>query len=221
LSRCPLFLASSAKFNLGNASRPHRSGGKEGGPRSRRMRGDADDRRIDRPWRHTGVQRWPTKAHEWDHEEKPAASARIATPPLNPGTTKHHGLLALIYSTGRNVGRIPKTPAQVFSGFSRTQLESCKQDQSPATSFLCYPSLGVSRWVGLLEIQSERFSGRGRVSFAEELFPRPVQGEARSSTLTPEHGRPYGNDEGKGVILSSGYGRLGVVRPRPQFSDAI
>src|SRR5690349_9328392 len=39
----------------------------------------------------------------------------------------------------------------------------------PGDIFLCY-LVGVSRWVGLLEIESERFKDNSRI-FTEEVFP--------------------------------------------------
>ncbi|HXK39672.1 MAG TPA: hypothetical protein VJ837_02460, partial [Candidatus Paceibacterota bacterium] len=64
----------------------------------------------------------------------------------------------------------------------------------PGDIFLCY-LVGVSRWVGLLEIQSERFRDESRI-FTEELFP--VRFKVKPLVmLTPEHGVPMSTMRGK------------------------
>ncbi len=64
----------------------------------------------------------------------------------------------------------------------------------PGDTFLCY-LVGVSRWVGLLEIQSERFRDDTRI-FAEEVFP--VRFRVKPLVmLPPEHGVPMDSLRGK------------------------
>jgi hypothetical protein len=64
----------------------------------------------------------------------------------------------------------------------------------PGDIFLCY-LVGVSRWIGLLKIQSERFRDESRI-FNEELFP--VRFRVKPLVLlTPEHGVPMSAIRGK------------------------
>jgi hypothetical protein len=87
--------------------------------------------------------------------------------------------------------------------------------------FLCY-LVGVSRWVGLLEIQGERFRDESRV-FAEELFP--VRFKVKPLvTLTPEHGVPMATMKGKVSFYPTdmeGSAWSGHVRSSPtRYKDA-
>src|ERR1700685_3866969 len=64
----------------------------------------------------------------------------------------------------------------------------------PGDIFLCY-LVGVSRWIGLLEIQSECFREEARI-FNEEIFP--VRFRVKPLVLlSPEHGVPMGTLKGK------------------------
>jgi len=91
----------------------------------------------------------------------------------------------------------------------------------PGDIFLCY-LVGVSRWVGLLEIQSERFRDESRV-YAEELFP--VRFRVKPLVmLTPEHGVPMSDLKGKLSYYPAtlkGASWSGHVRNSPtRYSDA-
>jgi hypothetical protein len=73
---------------------------------------------------------------------------------------------------------------------------SWKRSQSikPGDIFLCY-LVGVKRWVGLLEITSEKFRDETRI-FEEEVFP--VRFTVKSlDILSPEHGVPMESLAGK------------------------
>jgi hypothetical protein len=64
----------------------------------------------------------------------------------------------------------------------------------PGDTFICY-LVGVKRWVGLLEVMSERFKDDVRI-YAEEVFP--VRFKVKPLiTLEPEHGAPMESLAGK------------------------
>ncbi len=68
------------------------------------------------------------------------------------------------------------------------------QGIKPGDVFLCY-LVGVKRWVGLLEVSSERFKDDSPI-YAEEIFP--VRFSVRSlAILSPEHGVPMESLAGK------------------------
>src|SRR5207247_4426211 len=72
------------------------------------------------------------------------------------------------------------------TGF-RDHVWSRSKGIKPGDIFLCY-LVGVKRWVGLLEITSERFRDESRI-YEEEVFP--VRFTVKSLViLSPEHGVP-------------------------------
>src|SRR2546422_11198160 len=68
------------------------------------------------------------------------------------------------------------------------------QKIKPGDIFLCY-LVGVSRWVGLLQIESERFKDESRI-FAEELFPVRFRVKPLIM-LPPELGVPMAQMKGR------------------------
>jgi len=87
--------------------------------------------------------------------------------------------------TGRTWEEFQKAGSKV-SGFREHNWQRAKKIKS-GDVFLCY-MVGVSRWVGLLQIESERFRDETPI-FAEEVFPvrfrvKPI------IMLPPEHGVP-------------------------------
>jgi hypothetical protein len=71
----------------------------------------------------------------------------------------------------------------------------------PGDIFLCY-LVGVKRWVGLLEVTSERFRDESRI-FEEEVFP--VRFSVKSLVvLSPEHGVPMESLAGKLTFFTPG-----------------
>ncbi len=91
----------------------------------------------------------------------------------------------------------------------------------PGDIFLCY-LVGVSRWVGLLEIASERFRDDSRV-YAEEIFPVRFRVKPLIM-LSPEHGVPMAAMKGKVSFYPStmnGSAWSGHVRNSPtRYKDA-
>jgi hypothetical protein len=100
------------------------------------------------------------------------------------------------------------------SGFRERVWNRCKGIKR-GDVFLCY-LVGVKRWVGLLEIASERFKAETRI-FTEEVFP--VRFNVRPLVvLPPEHGVPMESLAGKLTFFSAGAtGRhwSGLVRGSP------
>jgi predicted RNA-binding protein len=96
----------------------------------------------------------------------------------------------------------------------------------PGDIFLCY-LLGVKRWVGLLEVTSERYRDEARI-FEEELFP--VRLKVKPITLlAPEHGVPMESLAGKLTFFPvngtarqwSGLVRGSPARYKPEDGDVI
>lgn len=91
----------------------------------------------------------------------------------------------------------------------------------PGDIFLCY-LVGVSRWVGLLQIESARFREESQI-FTEELFP--VRFRVKPLTvLAPEHGVPMAALKGKLSFYPAtmdGSAWSGHVRSSPtRYTDA-
>ena len=79
------------------------------------------------------------------------------------------------------------------SGF-REHVWTRSKGIKPGDVFLCY-LVGVKRWVGLLEITTERFRDESRI-YEEEVFP--VRFSVKSlAILSPEHGVPMESLAGK------------------------
>jgi predicted RNA-binding protein len=94
--------------------------------------------------------------------------------------------------TGNTWREFQKAGATV-TGFRESNWQRAR-NVKPGDTFLCY-MVGVSRWVGILEVVGERYRDESRM-FAEELFPvrfrvRPV------AMLTPEQGVPMQSLEGR------------------------
>ena len=85
-----------------------------------------------------------------------------------------------------------------ISGFREHNWQRAKKIKA-GDIFLCY-MVGVSRWVGLFEIKSERFRDETQI-FAEESFPRSISSQA---THHPAAGTRRFNvcDERQSVVLS-------------------
>lgn len=91
----------------------------------------------------------------------------------------------------------------------------------PGDIFLCY-MVGVSRWVGLLRIESERFKDETRI-FTEELFPVRFR-VTPLVMLPPEHGVPMAQMKAHLSFYPAtmdGGGWSGHVRSSPtRYKDA-
>ena len=92
--------------------------------------------------------------------------------------------------------------------------------------FLCY-LVGVKRWVGLLEIESERFRDESPI-YAEEIFP--VRFRVKPLVrLAPEHGVPMESMKGAisfypaemDGVAWSGHVRSSLTRYKKEDADAI
>lgn len=113
-----------------------------------------------------------------------------------------------------------QTAGSKISGFREHNWSRAKTIK-PGDIFLCY-MVGVSRWVGLLEIESERFRDETAI-FTEEVFPvrfrvKPI------AMLSPEHGVPMSAMKGKVSFYPStmnGSAWSGNVRNSPtRYKDA-
>jgi hypothetical protein len=94
--------------------------------------------------------------------------------------------------TGTTWAEFQKAGSKV-SGF-RERNWTRAQKIKPGDIFLCY-MVGVSRWVGLLEIESERYRDETPI-FAEEVFP--VRFRVKPLILLPaEHGVPMDQMKGR------------------------
>jgi hypothetical protein len=94
--------------------------------------------------------------------------------------------------TGRTWSEFQKAGGSV-SGFRDRNWARARKIK-PGDVFLCY-LVGVSRWVGLLQIESERFRDESPV-FSEEVFP--VRFRVKPLVmLPPEHGVPMAALKGK------------------------
>jgi hypothetical protein len=121
--------------------------------------------------------------------------------------------------TGRTWEEFQKAGSNV-SGFREHNWARAAKIKS-GDVFLCY-LVGVSRWVGLLEIQSARFRDESPI-FAEEVFP--VRFKVKPLVmLTPEHGVPMAAMKGKLSFYPAtmdGSGWSGHVRNSPtRYKDA-
>jgi len=96
----------------------------------------------------------------------------------------------------------------------------------PGDIFLCY-LVGVKRWVGLLEITSERFRDESRI-YEEEVFP--VRFSVKSlAILSPEHGVPMESLAGNLTFYPpgatarqwSGWVRGSPSKYKPEDGEAI
>jgi hypothetical protein len=101
--------------------------------------------------------------------------------------------------TGRTWHEFQAAGAAV-SGFRAGRSEARARKINRGDVFLCY-LVGVSRWVGLLQIESEQFNDQTEI-FSEEVFPvrfrvKPVM------MLSPEHGVPMDVLQGKLSFYSS------------------
>jgi len=113
----------------------------------------------------------------------------------------------------------------VVSGFRAGRSEARARKIKRGDVFLCY-MVGVSRWVGLLEIESERFHDETPI-FSEEVFP--VRFRVKPVVLPPEHGVPMNALAGKVSFYSSnesakhwsGHVRTSLTKYRTEDGEAI
>jgi hypothetical protein len=121
--------------------------------------------------------------------------------------------------TGTTWAEFQKAGSKV-SGFREHNWGRAQKIQS-GDIFLCY-LVGVSRWVGLLQIESDRFLDKTRI-FGEELFP--VRFRVKPLVmLPPEHGVPMAQMKGRLSFYPStmdGGAWSGHVRNSPtRYKDA-
>jgi hypothetical protein len=126
--------------------------------------------------------------------------------------------------TGTTWEEFQRTGAKI-SGFRENNWKRAEKIK-PGDIFLCY-LVGVSRWVGLLEVESPRFRDNSRI-WTEEEFPvrfkvKPI------AMLSPKHGVPMSSLEGQLSFFQlvdnarkwSGYVRNSPTKYRDEDGIAI